>query len=677
MVTGLRLLPRMLALALASVATPVIADPFTVDLLMKNESFGAVRVSPDEQRILFERQGPHAASDRFDLGYFGRWTTSEVWVADRKGRLIPRPLLGETDRRGVVMGDFSPSGRRLVVHRLQNDRWDTGVVELASGSVRWLGFGAEPAVKGETTLWRTDDELLLTARADGDLPYEIGALSVGARNSREWREATAQGGVAATVWSAGALADPVAPAARLRTWRVDLLSGERRLVHEGQTLDMALSQTGRWLAVVDRGPPEAIDPGRPLRPSDQAEGRRLTVLDLERGEAWRPCGECNIASGLLGWSADDRLLVWDRTPSGRASAGQLLAIALGRGEVASLDLGGVEPDVGQTRDSGFLTVRAAWLGDDVVILGRGADESRLDWHRAGADPINLTRDLPSAPGGLEAVSADRFLTFAAGALWSVDRNGQASRVAATDRLSSVTTLTPWATPRRRLNTPPAREWTLGRTSDGGLQRLCADGRVREIAREAASTLKAAGAEVAIDRVVENGVETLRVLQPGTTPIPLARVNAAYAKVEFAKPMPVRTPGTSGGRPPSWLYSPPGGLVPGTPLVIVAYPGANGHPDENPAEFHTMTNVQLLAALGYAVLTPALPPTGPDGPAAHLTDGVIAALDAALTQYPELDGQRVGYVGHSFGGYAGLVLATETPRIRSYVVMSATANLAAG
>ncbi len=677
MIARLRLLPRMLALALASVATPVMADPFTVDHLMQNESFGAVRVSPDERRILFERQGPHAAADRFDLGYFGRWTTSEVWVADRSDPANPRPLLGEADRRGVVMGEFSPNGRRLVVHRLQNDRWETGVVELASGSVRWLGFGAEPPIKGETTLWRTDDELLLIARIDGDLPYEIGALATGARNSRDWRAATAQGGVSSTVWGAGALAEPVASAARLRIWRIDLASGERRLVHEGQTLDMALAPSGRWLAVVDRGAPEPVDPNASLRPSDQAETRRLTVLDLEAGGTWRPCGDCNVASGLLGWSVNDRLLVWDRARSMRASAGRLLAITPGRGEVAPLDLGGVEPDVGQTRDSSFLTVRAAWLGDDAVILGRGAGDSRLDWRRAGEHPINLTRDLPSAPGGLEAVSADRFLTFADGALWSIDRNGQAIRVPASERLSSVTTLTHWASPRRRLNTPPSRDWTLARASDGALLRMSAAGPMQEISRETSPALKAAGETVLIDVVVENGVETLRLLQHGTAPAPLAQLNQGYAKVEFAKPLPVRTPGAPEGYGESWLYSPPGGLLPGTPVIIVAYPGANVRPGGNPAEFYTMTNVQLLAGLGYAVLTPALPPTSGDGPAAHLTERIVATLDAALAQYPELDGGRVGYIGHSFGGYTGLVLATETQRIRCYVIMSATANLTAG
>ncbi|WP_245777251.1 alpha/beta hydrolase family protein [Brevundimonas viscosa] len=77
-----------------------------------------------------------------------------------------------------------------------------------------------------------------------------------------------------------------------------------------------------------------------------------------------------------------------------------------------------------------------------------------------------------------------------------------------------------------------------------------------------------------------------------------------------------------------------------------------------------------------MLTPALPPTGPDGPAAHLTERIVATLDAALAQYPNLDGERVGYLGHSFGGYAGLVLATETERIHSFVILSGPADLAA-
>ncbi len=677
MVVRLRLLPRMLALALASAATPVFADPFTVEHLIQNESFGLVRISPDERRILFERQGPYAAADRFDLGYFGRWTTSEVWVADRTDPGHVMPLLGEADRRGVVMGEFSPDGRRLLVHRLQHDRWETGVVELASGAVQWLGLGAEPPIKGETAIWRTNDELILVARSDGDLPYEIGALATGARHSREWRAGAATGGVSTTVWGAGAYADEIGYSAQLGIWRIDLRSGSRTLLAEGQTLDLALSESGRWLAIVDRGAPEPVAPDVTLQPSDQAETRRLTVLDLETSQAWLPCGACNVASGLLGWSSDERLLVWRRGGSGRAADGHLLAIAPGRRAVAPIGLARVEPDVGQTRDTRFVTVRAAWLGQDAIILGREAGTSRLDWYRAGAEPINLTQRLPAAPGGLEAVSTGRFLTFAGGALWSVDRQGRASRAPAPEQVAAVTTLTHWASPRRRLNSPPLRDWALGRTPDGSLWRLGAEAPAYRISGQTSTSLRAIAESVAIDGVTENGVETLRLLQPDRAPEGLSVANPSYGGIEFAKAQPVITPGAPDGFEQSWLYSPPGGLAPGTPVIILAYPGANVRPATNPAQFDTMTNVQLFAALGYAVLTPALPGTGVDGPAAHLTDRIIATLDAALAQYPQLDGDRVGYVGHSFGGYTGLVLATETPRIRSFVVMSGVANLASG
>jgi dipeptidyl aminopeptidase/acylaminoacyl peptidase len=675
MIMTLRHLSWMLALALASAAGPALADPFTVEQLMQNESFGAVRISPDEKLVLFERQGPYETADRFDLGYFSRWTTSEIWVADRRDPTGARPLLVAGDRRGVVMGDFSPSGRRLLVHRLQHDRWETGVVELASGAVQWLGLGAEPPIKGETAVWRSDDELVLVTRLDDDLPYEIGALATGARNSREWRSTAAAGGVAATVWGAGAFAETVGRSAPLGTWRIDLRSGARRLVAEGQTLDIALSASGRWLAILDRGAPERMDPAARPRPSDAAEGRRLTVLDLTTEAAWRPCGDCNIALGLLRWSSDERLLVWERTGSARPSGGRLLAIAPARQGVEPIDIGEIEPEVSPTRDMSFLTVRADWFGEDAVILGKGPGDARPDWRRVGPAPLNLTRDLPFAPGGLEAISATRLLTFADGAVWSIDPAGTAVQVSGAERLSAASTLTLWVSTRRRLNAPPSRDWTLGRASDGALWRVSAGGGPQKITEGSAADLRAVGETLAIDVTVDNGVETLGLLQAGPSPAPLAVVNAAYSRVQFATPVPVTAPGAPEGLETSWLYSPPGGLVPGTPVIIVAYPEANVRPGANPAVFNTMTNVQLLAGLGYAVLTPALPGTGPDGPSAHLTDSILATLDAALAQNPELDGDRVGYVGHSFGGFTGLVLAAETRRIRSFVILSAPSNLA--
>lgn len=684
-----RLAPWVLAAALASAgpparadptapaAPPAVAEPFTVDRLLQSERFGSVTITPDGRRILFEKLGPYESADRFDLSFLGGWSTSELWIADQSEPAAVHPLLTGGDRRGVVLGAFSPSGRRLMVHRLQNDRWETGVAELDTGRVRWLGDGAEPPVKGETALWRSEYEVILTARADGDLPYEIGGLATAIHAAGRRRAAAAAGEAAATVWGAGAFADPAGWAAPMRTFRIDLRSGVRTLLTEGQTTDLAVSEDGRWLAVLDRGPPNPVDPKTPLRPTEQPEQRRLSILDFETGARWTPCGDCDVAAGLLSWSAAGRLLAWARDGSRDPTAGRLLILDPARQSVSTAPLRELAPDVGAFRDASFQTVRAAWLGDQVILLGRRPGVARADWHRLdAAGPVNLTAALTAPPGGLEAVWADGFLTFADGAAWSVDVLGEARRLDAPAPLTPVSTRTHWASLRLRLNTPPQRRWTQARDANGTLWRINPESPPTAIARNASDSLRAVGPDLAVDHVVDNGVETLRLLVAGHPPRSLATINQAYGAIDFAKPTPVNGARESGAPRLGWLYAPPGGLRPGAPMVVVAYPGASGSVPDNPAEFNAMSNVQLLAAMGYAVLVPTLAGTGPEGPAARLTGQVIAALDAAVEQYPDLNGRRVGYLGHSFGGYAGLVLATQTDRISSFVILSAPADLGA-
>ena len=134
-----RLAPLALACALVSWSPPVAADPFSVDQMLDAESFGAVAITPDERWILFERRGPYRTAQRFDLGYFNSWSTSEIWIAESAAPQAARRLLPD---RGVTLGAMSPSGDRFTVQRLMGDRWETGVVSPATGTVQWLGVGA-------------------------------------------------------------------------------------------------------------------------------------------------------------------------------------------------------------------------------------------------------------------------------------------------------------------------------------------------------------------------------------------------------------------------------------------------------------------------------------------------------------------------------------------------------
>lgn len=662
--------------------------PFSIDDLLQMEGFGTASISPDQTRVAFERRGPYETADRFDLTYLGAWQTSTVWIADAETG-APHRLLPDAEGRGHVLGPWSPSGRRLVIHRLRGEKWETGIVEVATGSVRWLGLGAEPPTRGESVIWRSEDELILIVRTDRGLPYDISGIAPGLEASAARWDAVRRGGAAVSVWGGGAFAEPRGFAATTQIVRIDLQSGAQSVLAPGRGLDMALSPDRRWLAVVDRGPPYPVRPQRPFKPLEQPERRRLTIVDLQSGALWSPCGDCDVASGLLSWSPrKSRLLVWIRDETASPTAGGLGAFDPAAGSAVAFDLAGLEPDVSASPETSFAAVRAEWQDDRPVILARTPGEARADWRRLeDSGPRNLTAAFTAPPDRIEAVAGDRLLVIADGAAWSIGPHGDRARLA-DGGLRPASGLERQSFPRQRVNDAPRRDWMFAASAQGGIETITAGGRTFGLApipteqTRATSAAPIVGAETLVVALrVENGVETLELSRGGAHLRDLARINAAAAHIEFARPVPVTHVGASGEPLTSWLYRPPvtapspGGPGQGLPLVVVAYPGGSGRPQSNPAEFNVMSNIQLLAAKGYAVLVPTLPRLGHKDPSEGLSGQILRVVDAALDQNSDLDPARLGYLGHSFGGYAGLVLATQTQRFSSFVILSAPSDLA--
>ena len=114
-----------------------------------------------------------------------------------------------------------------------------------------------------------------------------------------------------------------------------------------------------------------------------------------------------------------------------------------------------------------------------------------------------------------------------------------------------------------------------------------------------------------------------------------------------------------------------------PLVIFAH-GLTGHPRS-----HELLR-EKLAAEGFVVVAPAFPLTNNDVPGAFANAGdtgeqvndVSFLIDAVLADPelgPNIDGARIGMIGHSLGGIttAGAALsASGDPRISAAVVISA-------
>jgi dipeptidyl aminopeptidase/acylaminoacyl peptidase len=103
-----------------------------------------------------------------------------------------------------------------------------------------------------------------------------------------------------------------------------------------------------------------------------------------------------------------------------------------------------------------------------------------------------------------------------------------------------------------------------------------------------------------------------------------------------------------------------------PLVVRVYPTEMGSDLVNNygLDGPGVDNLQLLATRGFAVLTPDLP-VRPESVPTDLLKMVMPGVDRAV-ELGYADPERLGVMGHSFGGYAVVSLITQTTRFKAAV-----------
>ncbi|WP_372784598.1 alpha/beta hydrolase family protein [Phenylobacterium sp.] len=142
--------------------------------------------------------------------------------------------------------------------------------------------------------------------------------------------------------------------------------------------------------------------------------------------------------------------------------------------------------------------------------------------------------------------------------------------------------------------------------------------------------------------------------------------------------------TSGGRRlKGWIVLPPGYAGGPLPTIVWVYGGQNlelGPPDDALPGLATtpVFSGQLWAARGYAVLYPSLPFQAASGSDVSETLALetLAAIDAAVDQ-GLVDRDRVGIIGHSFGGFTTAAVLSKRPdRFRAGIAMSGAFDFSA-
>lgn len=678
-----------MALACLLATGPVLADEarpdrssavrsLTVDDVLAMETFGSAALSPDGRWVAYERRRPYETAPRFDRSHRSGWAVSDIMIAPASGG-APEPLLPPEAGTGLLLVSWSPDSRRLLVHRLRGDQFEIGVVELADRTVVWTGLTPD-MVNGVTSAWLDGDRLALTVRPNGDLPWLLRFDGTGQEEmARRWiRTTEGREPSRSRVETRGGLVTTDARPPAVRLILLDARTGERRTLGEGDIRDFAASPVGDRIAVLFSAERAARVPLSFIAQSTVQTRSRLSLIEVGSGRQTEIDRSLDVAPHLLRWSADgEAVLVWARRDGEPWTSATLLAADVGGG-LRRFETGDLLPyEEGRNVDEVRVPL-ADWLGRDAILRARRPGSDRFDWWRVGTGaPEGLTGTMTSPPGRLAAAGEGRVLAFADGRLWTFGDDGASPLTAEGGGLSDGrpgSLMTPF---RVQANEAPRQSWVAARTASG-TQILSAEGDPGVSSGLAcAGTLL--GRSVVRDAVLtvcfDQGVETLALAEGGGDRI-LDRVNPGLADVAVPQARPIPHQNPFGEAVTSYLFLPPGleaGEVKG--IIILVYPGV-----VEPGRYVEATSLQtlgpraqLLAARGYAVLSAAVPDesrTTRQTMFEDFTRGADLAVDAALAAVPELPGDRLALLGHSFGGYTALAIATRSSRYQTVIAWAA-------
>lgn len=649
-------------------ACPVLAQsagPFTIDALLRQESFGEARISPDGRWIALERRAPYDEAPSYRLSRDTDRVLSSVQIVDADAGATVRTLQAPDHAAGYSVGRFSPDGRRLVVYELTPHSWRLGIMTLDTGAVRWTDLAPEDPRLGLTAVWRNAEELLLVVQPDGRLP-EIARTGFQAQDRIEalWAATASGRSVGGTFIPSGSARDTRAQRPPLTLLRLNVRTGVQTPLATGALFDLALSPDTTRVAVLEDREDLQPDPDRPVLVGDPVRRRALRLIDIETGVETPLDRSLDYGPYLMAWSPDSRkLLAFARAlgAAGFEQSGSYVVIGLD-GAVSAL---AGKPATERSPWDEPVAL-GGWLGDAPVL--RLGDE-------AGAARWRIGAEGPSIP----AQSGDRL----------VDWNGQ-TRLERGDRLVSLT------------GEPdlPGRLADLGEARDAGFRaayvreatpgRTLVEGDCVHIAANPAPRCAASlgsdetrlatspdGGFVLARQDRADGLSSIRLHRSGAV-VTLADINADRAAFAWGEIVDVPHAGPAGQALKSWLLLPPGLPEGAQPhLVVEVYPGrVSSRPPSALTRRSAMlqNNPAVIAGGGYAVLYVSLP----NPPTGRWTGAALAAQIDAIADAAGATGRvradRYALLGHSYGAFNVLNAAPHSDRVAAVIASNGYADL---
>ena len=661
-------------------ATAAAARPYGVDDMLRLESYGQILVQPRGSRLIVERRGRYDRAASYAYDWFSRRMTSRILITDLDHPAALRPLFAQDAQAGYWTGGFSPSGRRMVVFRLDTMRLRAGVVDVATGAVRWLKLSPDLPIANPEPVW-LDDNRLVFATTHG-LPDLLDFPSRAQRTLPAlWQKQRDGRTPSSTEISSPAGANSFARSGGLVL--VDLARHRETPTLTGTIADLALSADRTTLAVIMFGTPVRSRPDAPVDMAFQTRRRELRLLRLKGGAVETPCVGCDLVPDLLAWSPTGaRLLMFARRKEETWEDGRLFVVSPGRA-AAPVSLGAVRSTLVHRQESA-ITVAAAWMGDVPVLFGARPERGgRSDWYRLGAPVAALTNSLDrTSSSRLLAASTNGLVVQDGPTIFHISADGRSTPVARDAERTGVESFDPFSRGSRAMLGTIADPVAVIQQS-GEQAHVILDVRDKTIVpvdkgcRPVA--VEPGGRGALCFSTDDHGVGTLGLISPRGGVHVIDRINVHLSAIDPATPTALTTHLPDGTSLTDWLYLPPRSRF-GTPLplVVIPYPEAVFSPSAPPPQAPDIlvpeTSAQLLAAQGFAVLYPSLPlARDQHEPLAAISAQVDRTVDAALAT-GRIDPRRIAIYGHSYGGYAALALAASSSRYRAIIASAPNASL---
>ena len=654
-------------LVLFGASMPLAARPYTVEDLLRTEGFGSVTFGPHGRWLVFERLEPFLEMSRFDMLPHERLLRSGLYRVDLRRPWRAVPLLADP-RPGVISYGFSTDGTRLAVGRFSGNRWELGIVTMATGAVRWLPLTPDYNPFYTTVQWISATRLVAIVEPDRALPWWLRRNGYAAETlPRRWKATRTGSAAAVTVIGSGHFINAGLPAPVNTLMMIDASSGRSRKLATGRFLTMTMAPDRGHIALIERGAAVHPPQGRPLRLVDRPYRETPAIYDLRRDRLWRLCRDCDVL-GDVAWAGEgDRLAFYARRGDQDWSSAGMVETDVDRHSMTEVRAPGIAPVVTEGVD-GSSNPAFHWLGRRLLLLARPANDpnGRADWYSVqhGA-PVSLTSKLARVGTDMTTIEGCQAALHTDDGIWCLDGSAPKRLFGPGTRISNG-----WMIGWRRA---ADRITITGDVLQARAVTIEPDSKVDGL------TASPDGKILLLRQVTSDGEKTLTLISR-TQFGAIARVNQRLRDVAPARAVPV-TSRSNGVQMTSWLFLPPK-TVTGRKLatVVIPYPGTT-FGNEPPADQQLGTsrfyaNAQLLAAHGYAVLLPSLsatdkPPSGVFPYAAALDPIVDAAI---ATGY--VDPDRIGLWGHSYGGYTVALITSQSRRYKAVVAQAGVYDLGA-